>query len=120
MSLLWTLVGCASWFGLVELQELPEGFPLELTAPTGKITRTEDQRHVAVDQVFESEAEARAAFEALQKQAAAQGYAGGALERRDKRDVADLAGPSGRLVMQCCPRRADRQFLVLVSWFSEP
>jgi len=116
MSWLAFALGCASWFGLEVIDELPADFPLEPSGEIGHITRTR-AGHVAVDEVFEDAEAARAAWETQIARATSRGFTETSRERRDKRDVAVLEGARGRLELQCCPRRADRKALVLVSWF---
>ncbi|MEM6930118.1 MAG: hypothetical protein AAF602_24475 [Myxococcota bacterium] len=116
MSLVVALSACASWFGLEVLDELPEAFPLTLRGPMGQVTQTEGG-HVAVDEVHDTEPEARTAWNALRAEATARGFAVTDAERRKKLEVTVLEGDNGKIELQCCARRADGQWLVLMSWF---
>lgn len=109
-------LSCASLFGLEELDELPGDFPLDLPGDRGNVTQSPGG-HVAVDAGFETEAEARAAWDALTGQGVGAGFVQGDTERRGKHEVRVLEGPGGKLELHCCPQRADRSWLVLVSWF---
>ncbi|MCA9493167.1 MAG: hypothetical protein KC621_24720 [Myxococcales bacterium] len=111
------LVGCASLGGLRELDTLPADFPLTIEGETGQITVPVGGTQVAVDVVFDEEAEARTTFEALQAQAAQQGFTVVEEGKQKKRDRVVLTGPKGKLDLQCCAARADRRQLVLVSWW---
>lgn len=116
--------GCARSAGLEELDAVPADFPIELTGQTGKITRSDGAGQVAVDLVFESKPEAEAAWTALKARADAHhwksqpplpGPKGG---KKEKWSVeAYLLPDTGRLELSCCPARADRRSLVLVSWW---
>ncbi len=112
------MLSCASLFGLEVLDDVPDDFPVALRGEVGRVTRTEGG-HVAVDEVHESEMEARTAWAALRAEALARGFAQLGTERRKKREVVVLEGDPGRLELQCCARRADGRWLVLVSWFGE-
>ncbi len=116
-ALLWLgLLGCPSWYGLERLDALPPDFPLLLEAELGEIT-TSAGGQVAVDLVFETEAEAREAWTRLAAQAEAKGFARAEEGRVGKRDRVVLSGPGGRVELGCCPTRADRAALVFVSWW---
>lgn len=116
--MLWTLAmaGCASWLGLEELEAMPPGFPLEVDAPTGKITRASNGQ-VSVDLTFPDEGRARTHWTRLRKDAEAAGWKVTLEGHRDKKDRVVLAGEQGRIELACCRQRADRQHLVFVSWW---
>lgn len=116
MIVVLTALACTSWFGLEVLDEVPTDFPVTLRGEAGQVTRTEGG-HVAVDEVHTSEQEARTAWAALRAEAKARGYTNERTDRRKKREVLVLEGPEGRVELQCCAQRADRKWLVLVSWF---
>lgn len=111
------LVACASWYGLRELDALPPDYPLTLDGDLGQITVPADGGQVAVDLVFETEDEARAAWTALQDQVVARGFAKVDEGRVKKRDRIVYEGPQGRIELACCPTRADTAVLVFVSWW---
>lgn len=116
--------GCAQSAGLEELTAVPADFPIVLTGETGKITRSEGAGQVAVDLVFETKPAAEAAWAALKAQVDAKhwktqaplkGPAGG---KKAKWEVeAYMLPDTSRLELSCCPARADRRSLVLVSWW---
>lgn len=110
------LLACASLVGIEELDELPARFPLEIAAPTGHVTRAPSGQ-VAVDAVYEDAAAARAGWARLVEAAEGDGFSRVEEGRVDKRDRVVLEGPRGRLQLDCCPQRADRRHLVLVSWW---
>ena len=110
------LAACASWLGLEELETVPEAFPLELAAPTGKITRS-NAGQIAVDLTFAEEADARTHWEKLRRQAEETGWKVTLEGYKDKKDRVVLQGDTGRLELACCRQRADRQHLVFVSWW---
>lgn len=112
------LAGCASLVGIEELPGVPEGFPIEVQGEPGHVTRSPIGQ-VAVDLAHPDDETARAAWTAMIEQAEARGWVVGEREKRDKRDHVVLHGPDGRLDLACCARRADRQHLVLVSWWDE-
>lgn len=114
--MLLALTACASWFGLEVIEEVPPNFPITLRGEPGQVTRTEGG-HVAVDEVHESEEAARTSWAALRAESIARGFQVTNSERRGKREVMVLEGPAGKLELQCCAQRADRKWLVLVSWF---
>ncbi len=111
------LIGCASWYGLRELDALPSDYPLALPGAVGQITEPATGGQIAVDLVFETEDEARAAWEALQAQVVERGFAKVDEGRVNKRDRVAFEGPRGRVEVSCCPKRADRAVLVFVSWW---
>ncbi len=119
LALLLVLSGCKALTGLEELETIPADVPIEVDADrVGIITRS-SHGQVSFDLAHAKPEMAEAAFEALEKQAVEKGF-----ERRKKlmlkkREVHVMHGPGGRLELSCCPQRADRQQLVLVSWFPE-
>jgi hypothetical protein len=115
--LLW-LAACAALVGLEELTEVPEAFPLELRGETGRITSPPGGGQVSVDLAFEEEDEARRAWGELKDEAISRGFSVIEEGPVDKRERVVLQGPGGRVVLDCCPKRVDRQRLVLVSWFA--
>lgn len=110
------LLGCVSWLGLEELDAMPSEFPLEVAAPTGKITRATNGQ-VAVDLPFAAEEDARTHWKKLRRDAEAAGWRVTLEGYRDKKDRVLLEGTDGRLELACCRQRADRQTLVFVSWW---
>ncbi|MCB9679363.1 MAG: hypothetical protein H6737_29935 [Alphaproteobacteria bacterium] len=115
--LLW-LVACASLAGLEELDALPADFPLALEGETGKITRMAGpDGQLAVDVVFDDEEHARAGYAALRAQAESRGFAFVDEHHMKKRDETVLQGPDGKLQLGCCQQRADRRWLLFVSWW---
>jgi len=113
---LWGVLGCTSVLGLQELDGLPEGFPLEVGAPTGHITRSEGGL-VAVDLVFDMPEQARAHWKKLRADAEGSGWRVVTEGREGKRDRVVLEGAQGRLELGCCLQRADRKQLMFVSWW---
>jgi hypothetical protein len=114
---LWLLLaGCAQLGGLQELDALPADFPLPILVEVGVMTRAPGGQ-VAVDVVFDTEDEARVGWQHLRDEATARGFTELEAGRVGKRDRVVLTGPGGRLELGCCPARADRQLLVLVSWW---
>lgn len=113
---LW-LPGCASLAGLQELEALPSTFPLSIEAPLGRITSPRGGTQISVDLVHPDEQAARSDWRALIEQATHRGLAVVEEGRVDKRDRVVLEGASGRLQLECCPQRADRQRLILISWW---
>lgn len=109
--------GCAWMAGLEELDAVPEGFPVEIAENTGRITVSEASGAVAVDLLFEEEDGARTRWTALRAELLAQGYTEAGEREEKKWTVASFAGPKGKVELGCCPARADRQHLVLVSWW---
>lgn len=112
-------LGCASLMGLEELESLPEGFPLEVGAETGKITRVEGGP-VAADLVFDEGEDARAHWKKLRADAEAAGWRVVTEGREGKRDRVVLEGDDGKLELGCCLQRADRRHLMFVSWWPAP
>lgn len=110
------LAGCASLVGIEELPGIPEAFPIELEGEPGHVTKSAIGQ-VAVDMAHPDEETARQAWEAMISQAEDRGYVVADRGVRDKRDHVVLEGPKGKLELACCARRADRQRLVLVSWW---
>jgi hypothetical protein len=117
LVLWWWVVGCASWMGLEELEALPPDFPIEVVGEPGNITTLKESGQVSVDLAFEDEAKARAGWSRLRERAEAVGFAVTDEGHADKRDHVVLEGPGGKLKLSCCPRRADRQRLVLLTWW---
>ena len=119
MTMLWAicsaLSGCAWLVGLEELHELPPDFPLPIEQ-AGKITAPPGGKTVSVDSVHETEALARARFAAMREAAEGQGFVVAERGREGKRDKVVLEGQEGRLVLRCCSARADKQWLVFVTW----
>ncbi len=113
---LWGVLGCTSVLGLEELEQLPEGFPLEVGAPTGHVTRSEGGL-VAADLVFQKADDARAHWKKLRADAEGSGWTVVTEGREGKRDRVVLEGTQGRLELGCCLERADRQHLMFVSWW---
>ena len=109
--------GCASLMGLDELTELPDEFPLSLQGEFGHITTLSDGSQVSVDAVYPSEKAAREGWKALESQAESGGFQVSGTSRRDKLDRTVLDGAAGKLELGCCRQRADRQWLVYISWF---
>ncbi len=106
----WLLVSCASWFGLSELDALPTDFPLDVDVETGHITSP----------VVHDDAEvARATGIALRAQAEARGFVVAEERREKKRERVVMTGPDGRIELGCCPQRADRRHLVLITWWPQ-
>jgi hypothetical protein len=116
-ALAWMLSGCASWYGLRELDAVPADFPLTLGGEVGQVTVPEHGGQIAVDLAFDTAPEARAAWEALRAQAHDRGFAEVSTGTVGRRERAVLEGPEGRLELGCCPQRADRAYLVFVSWW---
>ncbi len=114
-----SLAGCASCMSLDELDTLPDGFPLDVAAigEVGHITSAQTSSQVSVDVVFENKADAQAGWAALQDQAVAKGFEQTDTGARKKWDFVEMAGAPGKLELGCCPDRADRRTLVLVSWW---
>lgn len=115
--LLFTLA-CAALVGLDELEELPDDFPLTLQGEAGRITAPKGGEQVSVDVAFADEALARDGWSALRQQALSRGFTMVEQGPVDKRERVVLEGPRGKLTLDCCPRRVDRQRLVLVSWWA--
>jgi hypothetical protein len=110
------MLGCASLAGLEELEALPPAFPLEVGAPTGRITRGESGL-VAVDLLFDEKSDAVAHWTKLRTDAEASGWTVASEGRKGKRDTVVLESPQGRVELGCCLQRADRLHLVFVSWW---
>lgn len=117
---MWTTlwIGCASFFGLRVLDELPEEFPIAIDAELGHVTTPTEGGQVSVDVVYDDAEAARAGWAELRARAEAQGFVVTEEGRVDKRDRVLLEGPEGRLELGCCPARADRRPLVLVTWWA--
>ncbi len=111
------LGGCTSWMGLEELETLPPDFPLALDAETGRIARHTEGGQISVDLVFEDEAAAQSHLSALLAQSRVKGFTESDRGERKKWDYVELKGDKGRVELGCCPARADRKRLVLVSWW---
>jgi len=111
--------GCAQSAGLVELEAVPADFPLVLEGETGKITRSEGAGQVSVDLVFENKTDATKTWEALKAQAGSKHWkTQEPIDTRRKWDVeAYMLPDTSRLELGCCPARADRRNIVLVSWW---
>lgn len=112
-------LGCASSAGLEELSAIPADFPLELTGETGKITRSENAGQVSVDLVFETKSEAEKMWATLKDQAGAKHWkTQEPLPGRRKWEVVAYELPdTSRVEVGCCPARADRRHIALVSWW---
>ncbi len=107
--------------GLEELPALPRDFPVTVAAPTGRITRAPDAGQVATDVLFDDEAAARAAFASYVTELHDHGFQpDGQPPPATKWESQSFAGANGRVVLGCCPKRADGQVLVLVSWWPNP
>ncbi len=113
------LAACTSWVGLEEISELPSTFPLEVRGEIGHIT-TNAAGVVAVDLAHPDDATAREAWNAMIVEAEGRGFTLVERGRTRKWERVTLEGPAGRLELGCCPRRADRQHLVLLSWRKDP
>ena len=109
--------GCASLMGLDELETLPADFPIAIEGEVGHITAMKDGRQIAVDAVFPSEEKAREGWQALEAAAKANGFEKKERSTRDKKERVLLQGPKGKIELACCPQRADRQWLVYVTWW---
>jgi hypothetical protein len=110
------LAACVSWFGLTELDALPADFPAPAGPELGHVTSTASAGRVAVavDFPYDDEAVARAHYDEILAQVRAEGWAEtGALEDPDG---LRLERGEEALRVQCCARRADRRYLVMVSW----
>ena len=112
------LLGCPSIFGLEELDTLPPDFPLALDGDLGNITRSSGGEKVSVDIAFDTEEQAREAWESLQAQAKGRGFEPGAVVQEKNRSTQTMDSTRGRLELGCCPRRADRRYLVFVGWMA--
>lgn len=116
MGWLWVWLACASWVGLEELDGPPADFPLTLTGEPGHFTRAASGA-VSVDLAFDDEALARAAADRLRAEAEGRGFRPVAETVEKKRTTTRLDGAPGRIDVGCCPQRADRRWLVLLSWW---
>lgn len=114
----WGLLACQAVLGLEELEALPEGFPIEVGAPTGHITRS-PQGQVAADLVFDRPEAARARWQQLRVDAEAAGWTVVTEGHEGKRDRVVLEGAQGRLELGCCLQRSDRKHLAFVSWWPD-
>jgi hypothetical protein len=113
------LSGCARSAGLEELDALPEGFPLKLEGEIGNITRSKTAGQVSADLVFELEPAAREGYAGLLAQVHAKHWKTATPspgKRKWEVEAFDLPDQS-RLELGCCPARADRRHVVLVSWW---
>ena len=73
---------------------------------------------VSVDIVFEQAEPAVAAHTALEARIVEEGWQPGTARIQSKKWTVDAYdSPKGHLELGCCPARADRRHLILVSWW---
>lgn len=119
LAVLLLAAGCAESAGLEELASVPADFPLALEGETGKITRSAGAGQVSVDLIFETGEEAAQMMASLKAQALGKPWTAQEPlpgKRRWEVDAYQLPD-SGRVELGCCPTRADRRHLVLVTWW---
>ncbi len=118
VSMLMSLTACAQSAGLEELSALPADFPVELNGEIGHITRSPRAGQVSADIVFEEGNAARASYSELEARVAAQGWLPGEARIESKKwEVAAFDSQKGHVELGCCPARADRRHLILVTWW---
>lgn len=110
------LAGCASLYGLTELDGVPPDFPLPVETEVGHVTALGD-RQIALDLVYPNEEAAREAWMKLRKTATNRGFERTGKGKRRKREFATFEGERGKVELACCAQRADRNWLVFVTWW---